>query len=229
MTRNLLITGGINHDFEDAASALADVLVPAGIESEITFDMRTAFEALATGNYELVTLYTLRWRMLDHEKYIPFREEWAYEISADDRNLLTNHIAEGGGLLGLHTTAICFDTWPEFIDLLGARWVWGTTFHPDPASFAVSPLNHIVTDNLPAFSVTDELYHNLQSGNNAVPLLKATSAEDGSDQTLAWANTYGKGRAVFSSLGHDRASLSQPDHALFLRNSANWCLHHEIN
>jgi type 1 glutamine amidotransferase len=222
---NIILTGGINHEFEDAANALAEVLSGAGIDSEIYPDIDEGFAALSSGTFNLVTLLTLRWRMLDDEKYIPHRNEWAYEISEENQQLLVAHISTGGGLLGLHTACICFDTWPEWPEILGAQWVWGHTWHPPPAKIQVTGLNqaHPATRGISDFTVTDEIYHNVLANTEALPLFGAQSAEEKTMQTLAWAHRYGEARVIFDALGHDRASITAPGHAQFLQQAARWC------
>ena len=149
MQKNLILTGGINHDFVDTADAIAEVLAEENIESIVTDDLSDGFAQLDKADFDLVTVFTLRWRMLDDDKYIPHRTEWAYEINERDRQLLTAHIARGGGLLGLHTASICFDTWPEWPALLGAEWVWQQTFHPPPAVLHVIFISTYMPDSCP--------------------------------------------------------------------------------
>ena len=224
MQKNLILTGGINHDFVDTADAIAEVLAEENIESIVTDDLSDGFAQLDKADFDLVTVFTLRWRMLDDDKYIPHRTEWAYEINERDRQLLTAHIARGGGLLGLHTASICFDTWPEWPALLGAEWIWQQTFHPPPAELHVRVSgDHDVTRGLNDFFVIDELYHNLAAAPASFPLLTAVSAEDGSQQAIAFANERLHGRAIYSALGHDRASVTNEGHARFLQSAAAWC------
>jgi len=227
---NLILTGGINHDFEDASKALADVLAQCGIESTIYTDFNAGLDAINDGP-DLVTLFALRWRMLDDDKYIPFREEWAYEINEHHRKLLSDYVGNGGGLLGLHTTAICFDTWPEWQSLLGAKWIWGSSFHPEPANLEIINLNqdHPVTSGLSDFQLVDELYHNIQPAEGATPLFQSVSAEDGSLQTLAWAQEVDRGRSVYSALAHDRQSIENEGHSQFLRQAAGWLCGKEVS
>lgn len=222
---NLILTGGINHDFSGTAEALQWILNDAGFESRVFDDIDEGFKALAGNTFDLVTVFTLRWRMLDDDKYIPFRDEWAYEISQADRDNLLNHLAAGRGLLGLHTACICFDTWDQWGEVLGARWQWGRTWHPPPADIHISNINrhHPVTSNLDDFNVTDEIYHHLQPTDGAVALFSAESAQQHDLQTLAWAHEYLAGRVVFSSLGHDTASVTTPGHRQFLQQAAQWC------
>ncbi len=223
--KHLMFTGGINHDFEDTADAISDLLQDAGIETTIVTDMDAGFASLREARWPLVTMFTLRWRMLDDDKYIPHRQQWAYEIPERDRQTLLAHVQSGGGLLGLHTAAICFDTWPDWSSLLGAKWVWGSTFHPPPQTLTVTPLSgtHPVTTGISAFPVVDELYHHIEPGTDSEPLLKTFSAEDNSEQLLAWANTRHTGRVIYSSLAHDRLSVTAPGHTKFLRQAARWC------
>ena len=222
---NLIITGGINHDFPDTALALKEQLEKAGIESTIFNDIDSGLQALGENNYDLLTMITLRWRMLDDDKYIPHREQWAYEISDADQRRIQTHISQGGGMLGLHTTCICFDTWKEWSSLLGAQWVWGETFHPPPAKFLVQDINqnHPSTDQLEEFEIVDEIYHNLRPEPDVELLFATRSAVDNSVQALSWAQQVGEGRVIYNALGHDRASVETPGHSQFLQQSALWC------
>ena len=224
MQRNLILTGGINHDFLDTANAIAEVLAEDNIQSVVTDNLVDGFDQLKRLSFDLVTMFTLRWRMLDDDKYIPHRTEWAYEIQQRDRQILTEHIARGGGLLGLHTASICFDTWPEWPELLGAEWVWQQTFHPPPTELYVTVSDvHEVTRDLNDFFVVDELYHNLGATPSSFPLLRSLSSHDNSLQSIAFANEKFNGKVVYSALGHDRASVTTEGHAKFLQSAANWC------
>lgn len=73
----LILTGGIFHDFEASAQALAAVLAPLGITSRIEPDMEVGLGSLVDSPVDLVTVNALRWEMIG-EKYDPYRETEAY-------------------------------------------------------------------------------------------------------------------------------------------------------
>lgn len=226
MARNLILTGGIGHSFDDAAPALGALLAEEGIRSDITNDIESGLATLAAGGFDMVTVYALRWRMLDNEKYAPHREKWAFSLSQEGRRALAGFVADGGGLLGLHTAVICFDDWAGWKDILGGAWVWGRSSHPPygPVEVSPGPEPHPVTAGLPAFSLIDEVYGDLDHTPDMVPLLTASAVGPAAARAwpALWARTVGRGRVVVDTLGHDRASLEHPVHRRILRNSALW-------
>ncbi len=226
MNKNLIISGGIFHPFDETSAALAGLFDGLDIRSTITTDLEDALASL--GQYDLVTVNCLRWRMIQHDKYIPFREEWAMELSDEGRAALENHVTSGGGLLGLHTASICFDTWPGWKDLLGVAWNWEKSFHPDISDIQVGVAAdaHPIVAGLEDFALHDEIYHYLTPAGDAPALLFATAGDGADDgvQPLMWARQVGAGRAVYDSLGHDAASINHPTHARILRRSALWAL-----
>ena len=222
--RNLILSGGIQHDFPPAARALANCLNAADIQSTISEDLDSTWAGIASGSWDLVTLHALRWRMTQHEKYAPHRDRWAYEIPQVGRAALWSHVQRGGGLLGLHTAALCFDTWDQWGELLGVSWRWGESFHPELGVIHVAPTStaHPVTEGIAAFDTVDEVYHALNVHTAAPTLLTSM------DQPLFWAYahapTHGLGRVVYDALGHDADAIEQPTHATLLRRSAAWLL-----
>ena len=229
MLRNLILTGGIGHDFEAAASSLRDILAEAGIASEITTDLEAGCASLAGGAFDLVTVYALRWRMLGSDKYAPHRARFAFTPSAAARRALTEHVAAGRGLLGLHTACICFDDWPEWKDLLGGIWQWGSSFHPPcgPVEVRKSERSHVITDGVSRFRLTrDEVYSNLDLASDIEPLLVASAEKSGETTSgswpVLWARQVGRGRVVYDALGHDKTSLDHPAHRQLLCRSALW-------
>jgi uncharacterized protein len=232
MLRNLILTGGIGHPFDDAAPALRDVLAEAGIASEITTDIEGGIAALGDGGFALVTVYALRWRMEGSEKYAPHRPAWAFSLSLAARQSLIGHVDSGGGLLGIHTASICFDDWPQWRDLLGGTWQWGRSFHPalGPVDVRKTAVRHVVTEGVSDFRLArDEVYGELAISRDVAPLLVASAVPDPAGDPKAWWPVFwvrqvGLGRVVYDALGHDRKSLEHPDHRRLIKQSALWAV-----
>ena len=227
MAENLILTGGIFHPFEEASVALAEILDEVGIHSTITQDIEQGLKDIAAlGRYDLLTVYALRWRMIQHEKYVPYRDEWQFSLSRDGQDAIRSFVERGGGLLGLHTASICFDDWPEWGSILGGAWDWGRSFHPDlgPLEVKVAPNAHPITAGIDDFIIEDEIYHYLSLESDIEPLLSAQATPEDGPQPLCWARDYGRGRVVYDSLAHDATSVRHPAHQHILKRSALWAM-----
>lgn len=224
--RNLILTGGIFHPFEESSAALAEVLEAVDVRSTITLDIEGGLRALGQGAYDLLTVNALRWTMTQHEKYEPYRAEWAFELSPEGQDALTRHVGRGGGLIALHTASICFDTWKDWATILGGAWVWPRSHHPPkgPVSVTFRPIRQPIVWGLPRMALEDEIYHALRREPGAVTLAAGRVEPDGEMQPVAWAHAFGDGRVVYDALGHDGASIREATHAQFLRRAALWAL-----
>lgn len=221
--QNLILVGGIFHDFHATAKALATVLAPMGIESRIEADLDAGIASLADNPVDLLTINALRWEMIG-EKYDPYRETEAYSPPIKTRMAIEAHLHAGGALLGLHTASICFSDWPEWGSLLGGRWVWGTSWHPQPETVSVVPDKDNALADLPSFEVHDELYTDLLLEPGAQVLAHGRCAAMPTSQPIVWSHRVGAGRVIYDALGHDRESLSHPAHAQLLRETVSWAL-----
>ncbi len=224
MTRNLILSGGVFHPFDESSQALAQILSERGIGSEIVGDVDTAARKIQQGNLDMLTINALRWRMQTSDKYEPYRTEWAYSAPEETRLALADFVRAGGALLALHTASICFDDWPGWGEILGGRWVWGSSHHPPFGNVSVEPsgVSHAITAGIEPFEVTDEVYHDLELQPDVEPLLFAKSANGGSSQPVCWARRHGEGRVVYDALGHDAESLNQPQHRRLVLQAAQW-------
>lgn len=227
MTPAIVFIGGVFHPFDAAARALAAALSEVGFESWISDDLESVLARLRAEPQALLVVYALRWSMTQHEKYAPHRERWALALAPDARAVIAGHVAAGGGLLGVHTASICFDDWPQWRDVLGGRWVWGRSWHPELGEVqATLHPGHPLTRGLGDFTVTDEVYSELDLApglevvawaQGLVPGARVTGA-----QPAVWTHHHGRGRAVYDSLGHDAASIEHPVHRRLLQRAALW-------
>jgi hypothetical protein len=223
---NLILCGGIFHDFEATSAELARLLQPLGVNSRIEPDLQRGLLGLADRPVKLLTVNALRWEMAG-EKYDPYREREALVLSPAAREALERHVAGGGALLGLHTASICFSDWPGWGDILGGAWRWGSSWHPAPETVTATPGDHALMRGLEGFAVQDELYHALDLRPGIVTLLRGSSPSGQGPQPVLWLHEYGAGRVVYDSLGHDVASLQQPAHREALQRAVGWALGRE--
>ena len=226
MIKNLILSGGINHDFDASSQALASLMAQLGVRSHIITDIENISALLAAENYQILTVNALRWQM-SGEKYDDFREQWAFCLSPEDGQAISSFVKRGSSLLGIHTASICFDDWVEWQAILGGIWHWGESFHPPqgPVEVLVTGRDDIVK-GCQSFVVSDEVYSNIALVEGLEPLL--VSGQPNPGQPLLWKHHYGRGRVVYDALGHDAASLEEPTHKLILQRAVEWLLQSKI-
>lgn len=222
MSTALILSGGIAHDFP----ALSDRLVQLLAEEQIDAAIRTDIDAAARelDGIDLLVVNMLRWRMLG-DRHSADREQWGLSLSEPARASIAAWIQNGGGMLAMHASSICFDDWPQWQTLCGARWDWTRAMHPPvgPAQITVYVDRHPIVAGLPAeFATDDEIYGFLDLADDVEPLLSGT--HNGATHPLLWARSVGAGRVVHDTLGHYLPSYESPVHQLIVRRSARWAL-----
>ena len=232
--RNLLLAGGVHHPLEASAPSLTDALQQQGIHTDVEEDIEAGCLRLAQGGYQLLTVSALRWRMLD-AKYEPHRGRWGLAISDAAREAIRQHLRGGGALLAMHTATICFDDWPEWGDIVGARWVWGQSGHAPfggvDVQFDAAPAGSIGA-GLAAFACEDEVYENMWMAPDVQPLAHArnqttATGQPGAWTPVLWTRQWQGGRVVYDALGHNARSLDHPVHRQLIARAAAWALGRE--
>ncbi|GIH80748.1 ThuA domain-containing protein [Planobispora longispora] len=216
MARNLILSGGMFHDFAATSAALAGTLAEVGVESDVTEDI---VGGLADApEYQLITINALRWRMRQ-DRFAEHRPRWRFELPAAARTALLDHLERGGGLLCMHTAAICFDDWQGWPRVLGGCWDWAKSHHP-PLGWASVRIHdgHPVVDGLRDFDLVDEVYSDLSVLPGVQPLASSLG------QPLIWARPIRRGRVFYDALGHDTRSYDSPIHRTILQRAALWLL-----
>jgi type 1 glutamine amidotransferase len=157
------------------------------------------------------------------------------ELNAQQKSDLVSFVKdEGKGFVAAHTGVTAFESWPEFGELLGARYdghPWNTTYgsiiNEDPAFPA--------TKHFPAvFNFTDEFYQArdysrdkirvlLRLDVSKMPANSEVHRTDG-DFPLAWAKMYGKGRVFYSALGHASSAWDDPSVYRMYFEAIKWSL-----
>lgn len=136
--------------------------------------------------------------------------------------LLEEFLADGGGLLAMHSSTIAFPGLPGWRSAVGAAWDYARTFHPPIGRSLIqkSTAVHPISEGLGDFWVRDERYTELDLVGDIVPLYFHT--EGSRTYPLIWARSVGNGRAVYNALGHDLNSFDAPEHVALLKRCVSW-------
>jgi hypothetical protein len=140
---------------------------------------------------------------------------------------------EGKGFVAAHVGLTAFESWPEFGELLGARFDGhpingpGVVINEDPA--------FPITRHFPAtFNFTDEFYQAKEYSRDKIHVLLRLDLSnvppnpglhrpDG-DHPLAWAKMYGKGRVFYGSFAHTSATWDIRDIQQLYFEAIKWSL-----
>ncbi len=134
------------------------------------------------------------------------------------------HAREGRPVLALHAASNTFYDDGRWANVLGGRWVPGTSMHPPrgPATVQVTDVEHPITDGLPPeLDIVDERYSYLEVHPTALPLL--THVHDDVVHPIVWAHTGGGVSVVLDTLGHD-VDAYDDTRADLLRREVDWLL-----
>lgn len=223
MKRNLILSGGVAHDFERISPMLADVLADAEVRSEIHADLRI-LEDRSLLTFDMLTLNCVRWTCTQPEVRPEWREAWAFTLSEAAQKNLLDFFAQGKGLLALHAATICFDDWPAYRDILGAWWEWGYSGHApfQEHRMHVRDGSHPITEGIADFAIRDELYTNARITDAVSPLIEAEW--EGKQHPILWVRNYGQTRVCYNALGHGPEAFEHPENRLLLQRGARWVL-----
>jgi type 1 glutamine amidotransferase len=131
-------------------------------------------------------------------------------LDAAQKAELLQFVREGHGFVAAHVGLTAFESWPEFLDLIGARF----DQHPivGPGTIVNERPDFPITRHLPSsFAFTDEFYQPKDHSRGQIDVLLRLDLANvpanpalhlNGDYPLVWAKTYGKGRVFYSSLGH---------------------------
>lgn len=215
MSRVLIVSGAGDysdpwHPFAETSARLADIL-----ESEyhvaVTTDVAATLTDLSADEWDLVVL-----NFGSAARALPT------DTACVDGIL--GYVSAGGALLACHVVATAFPADPRWEEILGGRWVRGTTMHPPQgdADIRVLPVTHAVTRGLDDFVLVDERYSYLRVSPDVDVL--ATHMHDDLEHSVVWARDPSTAHVVYDGLGHDAQSYDSEDHRRLVLNAAGWLL-----
>jgi len=214
MTEVLIVTGAGRyvdpwHRFSETSSKLAEVITARGHRVEMSEDVERSLLSLADRRLVVINIGNPQ----------PARPE---PTMIEIQQSLLDHLESGGGLLGMHASATSFTTMPRWPEILGGRWVRGTTMHPPLhlARIHLRPGAHQVAGEESDFEVLDERYSYLEVGDDISVI--GEHVHDGVVHPMIWAREHGAGRVVYDGLGHDTRSYDSVGHRALLGRAVDW-------
>ena len=233
--RVLLASGGPTyaHDHAAVATALTALLEEAGHSIVGVTNHPDEIPAAIAGTApDVIVSHMLWWRMLA-DRYEDLRTMWAYESSGVVREALRSFVLDGGALVALHTTTICFDDWPEWGDMLGGQWNWERSFHPPlgPVSVRLVPSGQRgsaseIVAGLDDFETIDEVYMHLdiRADAEALAFARPSDGPRTDEHPVLWGRHVGRGAVAQFGLGHDAKALAHPTTAELVRRCVAWTI-----
>jgi len=157
------------------------------------------------------------------------------EVPLDDsqKTELLQFVRDGHGFVAAHVGLTAFESWPEFGELIGARFDGhpivggGSVINEDPSFPA--------TKHFPArFDFNDEFYQPKDYSRDRIHVLLRLDLSNVAanpalhrpdhDYPLAWAKTYGKGRVFYGSFAHAPSTWDSRDVQQMYFEAIKWSL-----
>jgi type 1 glutamine amidotransferase len=216
VTRSLILSGGGDftdpwHPFLETSERIAAVLAELGHDVEIDTALGAAPARLREDAPELLVF-----NAGNAGRPAPIDEPLVAAVA--------DHLAVGRPLLVMHVASTAFPEVYAWEDIVGGRWVRGTTMHPDWADSLVHVETdaHAITRGIHDFQVMDEMYSYVRTAGDVRPL--AWHDYEGVRHPLLWARDHGPARVVYDALGHNAESFDASEHRSLVANSARWLL-----
>ena len=207
-------TEGFRHDsISDGVAALRQLARRRGLAAEATEDP-AAFTAEALADVAAVVFLNTSGDVLD----------------ARAERALRAYVEGGGGWLGVHAASDTEYDWPWYGALVGAYF----DSHPEVQQAALgvptagAAAGHPAVRGLPARWVRTDEWYNFRAAPSGVTVLLRLDPSSyrggtmGPDHPAAWSQTVGRGRAVYTALGHTAESYAEPLFRLHLDGALCW-------
>jgi type 1 glutamine amidotransferase len=153
-------------------------------------------------------------------------------IDAAQKDELLSFVRDGHGFVAAHIALTAFDSWPEFLDLIGAR------FDGHPITGAGTVINErpdfpATKHFAPSFPFSDEFYQPKDHSREKIDvMLRLDLSKVPANQSLhlagvyplAWAKMYGKGRVFYGSFAHSSETWDNKDIQKMYFEAIKWSL-----
>jgi type 1 glutamine amidotransferase len=172
--------------------------------------------------------------MLENTRTWP-KEQSAPWITEEQGRAIKDFVEAGGALYALHNSSHISLSSQDYREVMGGAYI----DHPALRPFKVSVVNkeHPITRGVQDFIVNDEQHFVTYDKDPKYILLRSenidglTDISEGKDlgakAIAGWAYDFGKGRVVFTAVGHTLHSMWQPEYFKLQKNAVGWLLRTE--
>ncbi|MGO8735601.1 MAG: ThuA domain-containing protein [Terriglobia bacterium] len=168
-----------------------------------------------------------------YSSYLENSAEWPKEeyqgwITEEQGKAIKEFVEAGGSLYAYHNSSNVSVFSKNFREVMGGAYLG----HPPLRPFKVKVVNHEhpLTQGIHDFIVNDEQHYMTYDKNPKDILLRSENIDGlefdtyGATAISAWAYDYGKGRVVFTAVGHTLHALWQPEYYKIQKNAVRWLL-----
>jgi type 1 glutamine amidotransferase len=239
--RVLALVGDRYHNADYIRTALDRLFLELNLPVVFTINFREVDAAHLEG-YQLLVIFRdgLDWPKgyqgpdaYPYSSYMENSEEWPkaeYQswITEEQGKAIKEFVQAGGGLYAYHNSSNVSLFSKNFREVMGGAYVG----HPPLRPFKVEVVNHDhpITQGIQDFMVNDEQHYVTYDKNPKDILLRSENLDGlkyetyGTTAISAWAYDYGKGRVVFTAVGHTLHALWQPEYYKIQKNAVRWLL-----
>jgi type 1 glutamine amidotransferase len=170
--------------------------------------------------------YTAYERDLENPKQFsePKPERW---ITEEQGAALKEFVEAGNGFYALHNCSHISLSSKNYRDVMGGAYIG----HPPLRPFQVRPVNdHPITQGIRPFVVNDEQHYVEYDKDRKHVILEAENLDGleyenlGTKSVSGWAYDFGKGRVVFTAVGHTIHAMWAPEYIELQKRSVKWLL-----
>jgi type 1 glutamine amidotransferase len=160
------------------------------------------------------------------------KEQSAPWITEEQGKAIKDFVEAGGALYALHNSSHISLSSQDYREVMGGAYI----DHPALRPFKVSVVDkeHPITRGIQDFMVNDEQHFVTYDKDPKYILLRSenidglTDISEGKDlgakAIAGWAYDFGKGRVVFTAVGHTLHALWQPEYFKLQKNAVRWLL-----
>lgn len=155
----------------------------------------------------------------------PMSETW---MRPEQGEAVKDFVNAGNGFYALHNSSHISLGAKSYRDVMGGAYIG----HPPLRPFRVRVVNsdHPITQGIKEFVVNDEQHYVEYDKDRKYVFLESENVDGltyqdlGSKSIAGWAYDYGKGRVVFTAVGHTIHALWEPQHLELQKRSVKWLL-----